>query len=492
MRIEYNNRIYNSKASYTSAKTESHTRLLQDKLELNLKKTNSNISFSGNPIQSLLDFWKYLKVQRFANSLNQYLQTQPNHENLPFRNISMENLEGLQYGIKVFKGLTMKDIQYLSENLHVIAVKRGCNNMCGYCYADAKPSKREMSWEDFTTITRGFKKLRARLGNLHLFGENLPTNRDPIFTTTEVFYDADCMNIAIKDKKGKIYDMRHLITEIYDSLGRKSCFDTSGWNPDNKIMQKHAEEYAEYFSNPENMKKLNAFNLSFNPFNASYVAGVKALKSNDFEKYQRLRGKFTDRIANAIYTFTPLLKFDEFGIMVRSFGLKAKHAKHFDYKSMLGLIQEVSNKLEVLYKNDLNGAKKYVHSQEELKEYMKLAKQKMRMISTELNSSGRMKQFLETFKISDPTLQNHTETTKLMYKELAEDGRYHIHLAKRLIDADGRVYHMDYARFFPTEIQLNIKDKTPTPKLANLREDCLITKEMINRKETKLALNDVL
>mgnify|MGYP003320369278 CR=1 FL=1 len=67
----------------------------------------------------------------------------------------MEPFEGIQFGIKAFEGLSMKDIQYMSENLHVIAVKRGCKNGCAYCYADAKPSKREMSWEDFTTITKG-------------------------------------------------------------------------------------------------------------------------------------------------------------------------------------------------------------------------------------------------------------------------------------------------------------------------------------------------
>ena len=52
----------------------------------------------------------------------------------------------------------------------------------------------------------------------------------------------------------------------------------------------------------------------------------------------------------------------------------------------------------------------------------------------------------------------------------------------RLIDTDGKVYHMNYARFFPTELQLNIQGKNePTPKLANLLEDCVLTRELLNK-----------
>ena len=76
--------------------------------------------------------------------------------------------------------------------------------MCGYCYADAKPSKREMTYEDFHSITDGFKTLRKRLHNIDIYGENLPYVKDQIiYRTTELFYDADCMDIALKNKKGR-------------------------------------------------------------------------------------------------------------------------------------------------------------------------------------------------------------------------------------------------------------------------------------------------
>ena len=106
----------------------------------------------------------------------------------------------------------------------------------------------------------------------------------------------------------------------------------------------------------------------------------------------------------------------------------------------------------------------------------------MDKIDTALNSSGRMKQFMKDFNIKAP-MQEHDNTTPILAEDLQTYGRYHRYIGMKLIDTDGRVYHMDYARFFPTEIQLNIKDKSATPKLANLRKQFAITKDLINRKE---------
>ena len=448
----------------------------------------SNPSFRGNAIKNLLGPLRFLQAQCYVYIMNKVIAKSSNGSNILFRHLCMENMEGIQYGIKAFKGLSMKDIQYMSENLHVIAVKRGCKNMCAYCYADAKPSKRAMSWEDFKLITDGYKKLKKRLGNLPIFGENM-TNDDStlIYRSTELFYDADCMDLVIKDKKGRNHDFIDLSEELYNSLKRKTVFDTSGWDPNNKELQQRAEKYAEYFSCPENMEKLNGFNLSFNCFNASYVSGVKALKAGNKERYLNLKDRFTDRIANAVYTFTPLLNFDKFQIMTRSFGVKARNAEYFDIAAIFELSCNVLKKLETLYRKDLNGAQKYVKSEQDIKNFLSLAEQKLNTVDTALNSVGRMKKFMAEFKINAP-MQNHDESTIILEKDLETLGRYHSYLGMKLIDTDGRVYHMDYARFFPTEIQLNLKDKSPAPKLANLKEDFKVLREIINRPEQKIRI----
>ena len=89
-------------------------------------------------------------------------------------------------------------------------------------------------------------------------------------------------------------------------------------------------------------------------------------------------------------------------------------------------------------------------------------------------------------------MQDHRNSTKIMKEDLKKNGRYHMYIAHKLIDTDGRVYHKDYARFIPTEIQLNLKNKGKTPELANLVKDFTITKEIINRKETHRPISDFL
>ena len=444
----------------------------------------ANVSFGANPFKEVDNIKKFLHAKFAVKSIKKYIEKTNQQDNFLLRHYSMEFIDGLQYGIKVFKGLTMKEIQYLSENLHVIAVKRGCKNMCAHCYADAKPQNREMSWEDFTAITRGFKTLRKRFEGLDIYGKNNPVTRDDLLSqTTELFYDADCMDLAIKDKKGRVYDFTELSTELYDSLGRRTAFDTSGWNRNNPKMQVRAEKYAEYFSSPENMEKLNAFNVSFNVFNASYVASRKALKNGDFDKAKRLRARYVDNMANTLFTFTPLIDNPKFHILARSFDFKAKNANGFNPKNLRNLAQDIIERVAELYHQDLNGSRKYIKSQNMMDEKMVNLIMKMNHLDTELNSSGRMKKFMEEFGIKANLLE-YDDGMKKVIEDLKKTGRYHRYIMQRMIDADGKVYHMNYARFIPTEIQLNIPNKNiPSPKLANLQEDFVLTKELLNQPE---------
>lgn len=444
----------------------------------------ANVSFGANPFKEVENIKKFLHAKFAVKSIKKYIEKTNQQDNFLLRHYSMEFIDGLQYGIKVFKGLTMKEIQYLSENLHVIAVKRGCKNMCAHCYADAKPQNREMSWEDFTAITRGFKTLRKRFEGLDIYGKNNPVTRDDLLSqTTELFYDADCMDLAIKDKKGRVYDFTELSTELYESLGRRTAFDTSGWNRNNPKMQARAEKYAEYFSSPENMEKLNAFNVSFNVFNASYVASRKALKNGDFDKAKRLRARYVDNMANTFFTFTPLIDNPKFHILARSFDFKAKNANGFNPKNLRNLAQDIIERVAELYHQDLNGSRKYIKSQNMMDEKMVNLIMKMNHLDTELNSSGRMKKFMEEFGIKANLLE-YDDGMKKVIEDLKKTGRYHRYIMQRMIDADGKVYHMNYARFIPTEIQLNIPNKNiPSPKLANLQEDFVLTKELLNQPE---------
>lgn len=447
-------------------------------------KSNNPVSFNGlNPLKEAKGFLGYLRAKKYADGLFEYVQNSKEIENFAFRHVNMDILEGLQYNIKAFKGLTMKEIQYLSENLHVIAVKRGCNHMCGHCYADAKPSNRQMSYEDFHTITSGFKTLRERLHGLDIYWTNNPMSEiQPVYKTTELFYDADCMDIVLKDKKGKEYDFPTLASELYESLGRKTVFDTSGWHINNQKLQERAFKYAEHFSVPENMEKLEAFNVSFNVFNASYIASRKALQAKDYDKAKRLRERFTTDMANTLFTFSPVAKHPKFHVMMRSFKANDKNSEGFNVKDMTRLRNEVLLKLQDLYNQDLQGKQRYIKSTNDIKKYLDMYQAKLNYVETSLNSSGRMKKLIEEYNIKATGMQDHSKTTPLIIESLQKSARQPRTIMMHLIDTDGKVYHMDYARFFPTEIQLNISGKNEqTPTLANLIKNFVITRESLNK-----------
>ena len=322
--------------------------------------------------------------------------------------------------------------------------------------------------------------------NLDIFGKNLPTGEDSTFKVTEFFYDADCMNLSIKDKHGKIYDFTDLTSELYDGLKRKTVFDTSGWYHKNPILQKRAEKYVEFFAKPEHTEKLAAINISFNVFNASYIASVKAARNGDYQKAQRLRERYVDNMANTLFTFSPIANLPNFHVMSRCFSLDTKNAKSFGVEAMFSLINDVQNKLTQFYIADLNGTQKYVKSPEDIDKLLQIYSKKMERIDTGLNSAGRMKDFLKEFNIK-ANLQNHDEIKESLIADLSTYGRHHRYLAHKLIDTAGKVYHMNYAWFVPTEVQLNLENKNiKPPKLANLIDNYTITKETLNRPEIQI------
>lgn len=449
---------------------------------------NKDVYFKSsiNFIDKINKYLQYKNAQKYSDNLYKYI-TDNNLENkFLFRHVDMDKLEGLQYGIDVFKNMTMRDLEYTSEFLHIIAVKRGCKHMCAHCYADARPSNREMSFEDFSSITNGFKEIRKRLHGLDIYGNNIPqTDNIPIFQATELFYDADCMDIILKDKKGIEHDFTELPKILFETMGRKTVFDTSGWYRNNKKMQERAEKYAQFYSKPENIKYLKQFNISFNPFNASYIASRKALDNKDYDKAKRLKDRFLDDMANSLFTFTPVAHHDNFNILVRAFKPNVKNSNYFNVKDMTLMVKDVLNRLSRLYLEDLNGEQKLIKSLDDYNKYIKIMVNHFNTgIDTSLNSSGRMKQFIKDHNIKNANLQNHEEITPEIIEKLQPSARLSKVIHQKLIDTDGKVYYFDYARIIPTEIQLNINDKDkPTPKFTNLIKDFIITKENVNYKE---------
>ena len=184
-----------------------------------------SVNFSARP----KDDPQLKKAQNYANMMKIANVIWP----FDLQDYDMEKIEGIQRGIPVFDGLTMSEIAFMFEDLHAIAVKRGCSNQCLHCYADAKPAGKDhdgyitrMPFEDFVELTSGIKTLRTRIGQspIKYNGQSY----------TDLFYDADGMEISLFDKNGVEHDFTELNDILYDATKSKAVFDTAGWNPNNK------------------------------------------------------------------------------------------------------------------------------------------------------------------------------------------------------------------------------------------------------------------
>ena len=283
------------------------------------------------------------------------------------KSLNIDRLEGIQYGIDVFKDLTMREIVFLAYRSANIAIKRGCANMCAHCFQNAKPaSKTELNilpFEDFKKFANGFMIINNRINkilgnesNSHFIGEKDNTRFLREATQAAFFYDSDGMNVIAKDKNGKEHDYEDLAEMFYNATGRMILFDTAGWNPDNIILQQRAEKYAEYFSRPETSTRLE-FNLSVNPFNRMYLKayelGYRPGKENDLSNPDIQRGKivydkYIYRIANMLVTLGTIDK----AYLLMTFS--TKYEKNMDgmcISDLTLILNDVEKKCDEILKN---------------------------------------------------------------------------------------------------------------------------------------------
>lgn len=221
----------------------------------------------------------------------------------------LNKLDGIQEGINVFKGLNMKEIAFVADTVAEITVNRGCRNICAHCYASAKAPIKEtanqinkMSWNDFTSLTDGFEELNKRVGfPVVVQKKNKHAMAIP-------FHDADCSSIILKDNEGKEHDFIDIAERLDKAFHLPVLFDTAGWNIQDVKAQKRMEKYVEYYSKPENFKKLEGFNLSVNPFHAMYAKSLELKQNRKPELAEKLYDLYTTRMANVLFTLTPLQK----------------------------------------------------------------------------------------------------------------------------------------------------------------------------------------
>lgn len=442
---------------------------------------------------------QFKKAQKYANKMKLLNKIWPSY----LQNYDMNKIEGIQKGIPIFEGLSIPEIAFMFEDLHAIAVKRGCSNQCFHCYAGAEPAGREhdnyitrMPYEDFVEVTSGIKELKKRIGFAPLKYHGKPY--------TDLFYDTDGMEISLFDKNGREYDFTELHDMLHDALDTNAVFDTAGWNPNSPKMQKRAEKYVKYFMDLENIEKMHQINLSISPFNVIYMKAIELgfepsnydIKNQPWHpqnegkplsKEETLYNIYINRMANMLLTFSPLLGEDKFSVIARpvsNFEKNMKYHTEADYQIVKDQILET---LQARLYMDLKNEQKYVKSEDGIKCYIYEYDTLLSETDTDLIMSGR---FEKLYKEKNPNVtQEYIDT---MFDPIAEFRENFENLQNtgslekldkkflKMIDANGKLYLYDGFRMLPTEIALNIPSKgKDTPLLSPSMEDFVVTTEMV-------------
>ena len=403
--------------------------------------------------------------------------------------LDLNKLDGIQEGIEVFKGLNIKEIAFIARTMLEVATNRGCYNMCSHCYANAMPPVKEssnlinkMSWEDFEALTTGFRELNNRLG-FYISAPGEPRPGGHRYLTA--FHDADCMTLNLTDTNGNQHDFIDIANALFESTGIKGIFDTSGWTPTDKRMQERAEKFADYYSMKSNRYKLDQFNISLNPFHSLYTKSVAEKRAGNLEKAEKFRNLYTDRMANTIFTFTPLVKIGKVGFLLRAFDAEkiGKSGEGFTIQDLYKLSEEILTKLLDKYTADLQGERKYIKTEKNLKICMKRILAEMDIFTDVglLNESRLIKYVGTENKYYSESIFSKREDAKKV-KQFYSPIQYINNLTAGIIDANGDFYITTFRSTFPTPLKLNFKNgnKQTPPIYPSLQPDNIIKRCVIN------------
>lgn len=434
-------------------------------------------SFATPSFQALSS--KYFKAKQYLSTCNINPKTS-------LYDFDLNKLDGIQEGIKSFLGLNMKEIAFFLSSVREFALFRGCHNMCSYCYADAKPPLKEnkMSWEDFKGLMDDIKELNSRMG----FYVTTPIEQDETYGDyITPFHDADCIDIVLKDNNGEEHDFIDISKELYETTNRYVLFDTAGWFPNNKSAQERAEKFVEYFKRPENFKNKVGFNISLNPFHSSYTKSILLAKEGKAEKSNRLRDLYTTRMANVLFTFTPLLQHKEFQFNARALQNGTPGLEGFCEEDLNKLFNEIMKKLKELYVKDLNSDKKYIKSKKQLLDNLHKYKKRFDVYNG-IDYTEKLK------KLSNTENEHKTVSDEILTRnqDMVQNSSDIIDILKSsaffgILDTNGKYYLKTFIATFPTEIELNLrtKGKSTAPIRPNLQENLIIDKNKINTIVTK-------
>lgn len=390
-------------------------------------------------------------------------------------NYNTAKLEGIQNGIDIFKGLSLKQIFFLISHTTEVMLKRGCHNMCAHCYAKAMPESHievpnqinKIEFEDFENLCNGIKELNNRFG-FKVFDKSAEK-----YNT--LFHDADSSMITLTDKTGKIYDYADLSKMLHDATGRVVLFDTAGWNIQDVKTQKRMEALVKKIMATDNYNFME-FCVSINPFHSIYNMALNLEKSGNITEARKLTDIYTDRMANVLYTLAPLRRKTnsitnssvlKFNMRALSDDVSTNKYTEMDLQTITNVIRE---KLKTIYQTNITLNQRNNVQIEDI-EWISKNLDKAFDIDN-ISAVGRASEIItnkksEVYKNTIASLYNDTKKGA----KNCEDG---------MIDLNGNFYVTNWYETYPTDISLNYVNKgKPTASInPNLRKE-IITKNLM-------------
>ena len=380
---------------------------------------------------------------------------------------SLNLLEGIQKDIPIFKGLSLKDIAFVGQDLHAIIAKQGCYSKCLHCYAGAQKPLKESSFsvnsvlfDDIKSLAEGFKLLKNRTGINFVRNSGIKYNA--------FVFDSDCMEVAAKDLSGNFHEFPELNKLVADGFGIKSIFDTSGWNPKSKIYQQRAQNIVDYYKQNGKMDELYQFNLSINPFHSMYEKSLELKQKGYSELSEKIYKAYVDRMSNALFTFIPLMSNKNFGIITRALPDSIPNMHGYNIDALRNLINDIYESFSKRCIDDLSSHKTYIKNEFDLKTVLNICEAQLKGfdIDTNIVPSNKIKKLIlkrnpdmdmESFKDIFPKAYFVDE--QYVDLKLGKKSDFFDELYGKLIDITGKVYLSDNQRVIPTDLQLNYINK---------------------------------
>ena len=468
------NILYYNKA-YLGKQNAVKNNFIQEPPDLKPVNYYNPISFGrlGGMAKKLKGTYSYIKAEK--NLKTQIKNLKKYNSKIDFLNLNLDKLEGIQEGIKVFEGLSIKEIAFLYKDLINILAYRGCSNRCAHCYANAIPLHipkkdksmiKKMAVEDFKLLVNGMQELNKRLGFDPLSDQKF---------SMSFFEDADSIELEMIDKTGKIYDFVDIYEIFKGTTKHKILFDTSGWTPKNQKYQLRAEKLVKYLS--ENDSGNLKVSISLNPFHALNVKSQEFIQSGDLENAAKYKEFYTERMANAIFTFTPLLMKNKLDFIVRSMG-RSTEVPGFGKENLRELLNDIFKNVEEKYIKDYNSNRKYIKNEIQMEELLERMKAKCLRFAS-IKPFGRARILFNKRPGLSGNVYYPNEIPANILEFINYQKKEHNNI-KKILDVNGKIYITDFEFTLPTEIQLNFENKAKhVPPLGNLVDDFTITKKMI-------------